>query len=91
MWNRHQSSFAILKVRHRSFKFILPVPLFIFDDLLKGALDLALLGEWFFPRQKLPSTVISMALHLVYELRRLGRWQMADIAFDEHQISLSFY
>lgn len=91
MWNRQRSHFALVKVRYKSFKLILPVPFFIFDDLLKGVLDLVLLWEWLFPRQKLAGIVINMTLHLLYELRRLGRWQMADIRYGDQQVSISFY
>ncbi|ACV63322.1 hypothetical protein Dtox_2518 [Desulfofarcimen acetoxidans DSM 771] len=91
MWNKYQSHFVLVKVRHGVWKFIFPVPLFIFDDLLKSVLDLVVLGECFTSRLKLLRMSISMVLQLLYEIRQLGRWQMADITFCKNQISISFY
>ncbi|RYD06102.1 hypothetical protein N752_06120 [Desulforamulus aquiferis] len=91
MWNKHKSHFIILKIHHGTWSFSFPIPLFIFDDLLRSLLDLVVVGECFTTRLKLPRIAINTLLQFLAELRQLGRWQMADITICKDQVSVSFY
>ncbi|SHK73903.1 hypothetical protein [Desulforamulus aeronauticus] len=91
MWNKPQNHFVLVKIHHGTWKLTFPIPLFIFDDIIKSVLDLVVLGECFTSRLKLPRMAISMVLQLFSEMRQLGRWQLADITFRQDQISISFY
>jgi hypothetical protein len=91
MWNKRLSYFMIVRVRHKPVNFILPVPLFIFEDLLQAMGDVVTLWESFFPRQKLPGLVIAHVLALLHEIRQIGSWRLVELSDQEIQISISFY
>lgn len=91
MSNNRLSSLLLIKLRHKSLKIVLPVPLFIFSELLEAAADLVALWEALFPRWKLPGLVTAQLVSGWLEFRRLGRWQLAEVAHDDHQISVSFF
>lgn len=81
----------LIKLRYRSLSLVLPVPLFIFSELLEAAADLVSLWESLCPRWKAPGLIMTQLLSAWLEFRRLGRWQLADIAHDGHQISVRFF
>jgi hypothetical protein len=91
MWTRRLSYFMIVRVRHKPVNFILPVPLFIFEDLIQAMGDLVTLWESFFPRHKLPGLAIVHVQDLLHEIRQIGSWRLVDISDKEIQISISFY
>ena len=91
MWNNRLSCFILVKLRYKWFRFVLPVPLFIFTELLQAAADWVALWESLFPRWKLPGLLMTQLLSVWLEFRRLGSWQLAEIAHDDHQISISFF
>lgn len=91
MWNNRPNFLLLIRLRHRSFRLVLPVALFVIEDLLQAFCDLALLGQWLFPRGKLPGLIAGQLLAAWRELRRLGRWQLLEVADREISVSLSFY
>jgi hypothetical protein len=91
MWSDRLSHFILIKLRYKWLSLALPVPLFIFTELLQAAADLAALWESFFPRWKLPGLLVTQLLAGWLEFRRLGSWQLAEVAHDKHQLSISFF
>lgn len=91
MSNNRRNFLLLIKLRHGSFGLVLPVALFVVDDLLQSLCDLAALGQWLFPRGKLPGLIANHLLVSWRELRRLGRWQLLEVADSGFSISLSFY
>ena len=90
MWTKGRTHFMLLGIRHQSFRFILPVPLFIFQDLLWSLSDLVELGTRAFPRQKLPGIIMRSLMNILQELRQMGPWQLMAVSFGDSRISIDF-
>ena len=90
MWIKRRSYFVLLRVRHKSVRFILPVPLFIFEDLLWAITDLVAFGTFFFPRQKLPGEIMRAIMNSLQSLRQMGAWKFVEISAGGSWISIDF-
>jgi len=81
----------LIQIRHQKGKIILPIPLFVVEDVLTGLKDLAVVWGRLFPYIKLPGLFSTICLELFRELRRFKNWQLVDISDGKNQVSIKLY
>jgi hypothetical protein len=88
-----RSRFILIKIKNERFGFVIPLPLFILEDVIDSFSDLLSLvdkvasGSW-----KLTLVTISSLLQqTIEELVVYGRWTMVDIEAEEVKVSIKFY
>ncbi len=91
--NAQQSMFMIVKIKRENRNMIfIPIPIYIFVELVDAIEDLTWLINKFLPKSYDGIYHISNLLcETLYEIRKHGQWTMAEIDVEDYCIQLEFY
>lgn len=89
----NHSRLILIRVKNKRFGFVIPLPLFILEDLVDSLCDLLYLGEKAMggTGKFKPGVIIELFRQTLVELARYGRWKMVDIEVDKIRVSIEFY
>jgi len=91
MWNKRSSFFLLVSIRHKNRRFILPISLFVLEDILASLHSWIAFCSRLFPWLERPALVTALSLELLQELRRLGSWPLAEIHNNQSLISIKLF
>ncbi len=91
MWSERPSAFLVVKVAVRRFRFVFPVPLFVFADLLEALADLAALAAWLVPALRPAGAAAALLPALLAEVRRVPRWTPLEVRDGETFFAVVFF
>jgi hypothetical protein len=88
-----RSRLMLIRIKNGRFGFVLPLPLFILEDVVDACSDLIYVVEKVASNSRKLSlgTIIELSKQTIEELVIYGRWKMVDIEAKEVKVSIEFY